>query len=249
MAGYAKEAQEISELLDLKRFPIACAYLDQPVPTKDGKMRLAACLAIEISSREGCTLNLSRKTCACIGGQHWLGFNIKPLGFIAGVISKGIYKGIPIPIPALARGENLWASREKAEEFLSRLPQPKEARDKYLVLSPLKEAEFTPQIVFFVCNNEQAIRLLGLVAYSKSIPLTFYVLGATCSTIMNAITTGKLDINFIDPHVREYVKQFGPDEVIVSLPLKDFQTAVENIPHSSCGRAKNWVPGPTKKRL
>jgi hypothetical protein len=55
-----------------------------------------------------------------------------------------------------------------------------------------------------------------------------------CSTITYALAKGKPDVNFISVFERRR-STWSPNELIVTLPFKDFLVAVESIPHSGYG--------------
>jgi uncharacterized protein (DUF169 family) len=83
-------------------------------------------------------------------------------------------------------------------------------------------------------NPDQADRIPGLVSFKGAEPFTYYPASSICSTITNVLAKGRPEINLISAFERRGGK-WSPDELIIALPLKDFEAAVENIPHSGFG--------------
>jgi hypothetical protein len=55
------------------------------------------------------------------------------------------------------------------------------------------------------------------------------------------LAKGQPEINFISFFERRE-RRWSPNELIVALPLKDFEAAVENIPKSGFGTAQTETP-------
>jgi uncharacterized protein (DUF169 family) len=61
-----------------------------------------------------------------------------------------------------------------------------------------------------------------------------YPVTSMCSTITYALAKGKPDVNFISIFERRR-GAWSPNELIVTLPFKDFQIVAESIPFSGYG--------------
>jgi len=94
-----------------------------------------------------------------------------------------------------------------------------------------------PDLVFLFVNPAQADRILGLVSFRGVEPLTYYAASSICSTITNTLAKEKPEINFISAFERQGSK-WSPNELIIALPFKDFEAAVESIPDSGYGMAQ-----------
>jgi uncharacterized protein (DUF169 family) len=99
---------------------------------------------------------------------------------------------------------------------------------------PLEEFETDPDIVFLFASPAQADRILGLVSFKDADPFTYYPASSICSTITNVLTKGKPEINLIS-HFERRGGKWSPNELVIAMPLKDFEAAVENIQHSGFG--------------
>ena len=64
----------------------------------------------------------------------------------------------------------------------------------------------------------------------------YYAASSICSTIANTLEKEKPEINFISAFER-HRSNWSPNELIIALPFKDFEAAVENIPLSGFGVA------------
>ena len=124
-------------------------------------------------------------------------------------------------------------SKEAALTTLRKQPQPV-TRGEFLTLGPLEEFETEPDVVFLFVNPAQADRMLGLASFKGAEPFTYYPASNICSTITNVLAKNKPEINLIAMFERK-AANWSPNELILAMPLKDFQEAVENIPKSAYG--------------
>jgi len=169
-------------------------------------------------------LNLSKENCVCPGGKHFTGLQILPLEVVAAVWTKA---------------HKVYDSIETAMKSIRKQPQPVRKGD-YVILSPLRMVKSEPELVLLFVNAEQADRVLGLVSFKGAEPFTYYPVSNICSSITNALVKGKPEINF-SKHGKEWAN-WSPDEIIIALPYKDFESAVENISSSGFGTAKTISP-------
>jgi uncharacterized protein (DUF169 family) len=221
VSKFKLEAKKLVEVLGLKWAPIAGRFSDSGEEFGDSKKKLSICEAFDVVRRENIVLNISKENCICPGGRHFTGFEFMPLETIATVLTK--------------EGHRVYESRDAAAASISRQPQPVN-RGEFLILGPLGKFEADPDIVFLFVNPDQADRILGLVSFKGAEPFTYYPASSICSMITNVLAKGRLEMNLISAFERRGGK-WSPDELIIALPLKDFETAVENIPHSGFGMA------------
>jgi uncharacterized protein (DUF169 family) len=111
------------------------------------------------------------------------------------------------------------------------------AKSKKWGFSPLGKFETDPGLVFLFVNPAQADRVLGLLSFRGAEPFTYYPASSICSTITNALARERPEINLISTFERRAGKWF-PNELVLAMPLKDFEAAVENIPYSGYGTAE-----------
>ena len=137
------------------------------------------------------------------------------------------------------KAHKVYDSMETAVRSIMKQPQPIKRGD-FMTLSPLKKVKTKPELVFLFVNAEQADRILGLVSFKGAKPLTYYPISNVSSSITNALVNERPEINF-SKHGREWAN-WSPNEIIIALPFKDFEAAVENIPNSGFGTAKTIEP-------
>ena len=136
--------------------------------------------------------------------------------------------------PALTRKKHrVYESMNVALASISKQPQPVKRGD-FFTLGPLEKFETEPDLVFLFANPAQADRMLGLASFKGAEPFMYYPASSICSTITNVLASGKPEINLISAFERSAGK-WSPDELILAMPLKNFETALENIPNSGYG--------------
>jgi len=196
--------------------PVGARFSESPDRNGvDRKQRI--CEALSVIMQENVVVNLSKENCTCRGGCHVAGWQTLP----------------PDELASIFLGANAYESKEAAEASVSRQPQPT-YRGRFLILGPLDMFGADPDVVLFFVNSAQADRLLGLASYEGAEPFMHYPVTSMCSTITYALAKGKPDVNFISIFERRRGK-WSPNELIVTLPFKDFLVAVESIPHSGYG--------------
>jgi uncharacterized protein (DUF169 family) len=145
-----------------------------------------------------------------------------------------------MPLEKLAgilSGHKAYESVDVALASVRRQPQPVKRGD-YFVLGPLEEFDVDPDLVILFVNAEQADRILGLASFRGAEPFTYHPLSNICSTVTNTLAKGKPEINFVSAFERRRHKIWSPNELIVALPLRDFETAAENTLQSGYGTAQ-----------
>jgi uncharacterized protein (DUF169 family) len=129
---------------------------------------------------------------------------------------------------------NIYASKKVAEASVSKQLKP-EYRGRFLILGPLDKFETDPDIVLLFVNPAQADRILGLACYRGAEPFMLYPASTVCSTISNTLAKGKPDVNLISTFERAR-HRWSSDKLIVTLPFKDFLTAVRSVEYSGYGK-------------
>jgi uncharacterized protein (DUF169 family) len=216
MLKFEKQAESIVQALELQRMPVGARFSESS-DRKGVDRKLRICEAFNVVRQENAIVNLSRENCTCRGGCHNAGW--QPLS--------------PEELTAIFLDAKAYESKEAAEASMGRQPQPA-YRGRYLILGPLDKFETDPDVVLFFVNPAQADRILGLASYRGAEPFVHYPVTSMCSTITYALAKGKPDVNFISIFERRRGK-WSPNELIVTLPFKEFLVAVESIPHSGFG--------------
>jgi uncharacterized protein (DUF169 family) len=221
MSGFREKARRIVEVLGLEWTPIAGKFSDSADKKGDSARRLRVCEAFDVVRREKVVVNLSKDNCTCAGGLHFIGLSPMPLERLGGL---------------LADGHKAYESIDVAMASVRKQPQPIK-RGNILVLGPLDKFEDDPDLVILFVNPAQADRILGLASFKGAKPFTYYPASNICSTITNTLAKEGSEINFVSVFERR-TREWSPNELIIALPLKDFETAVENIPRSGFGTAQ-----------
>jgi uncharacterized protein (DUF169 family) len=221
MPKYREKAQKIVKALDLKCMPIAAKFSDRTDVRGKSARKLRVCESLDVVRREGVFVNLSRNNCTCSGGLHFLGLGSMPLKRLCAVLTDG---------------HKAFESIDAAIASVKRQPQPVKRGDVF-VLGPLEEFEVEPDLVILFVNAAQADRILGLASFKGAEPFMYYPASNICSAITNTLAKRRPEINFISTFERRAHK-WSPNELMIALPWKDFETAVESIPRSGYGTAQ-----------
>lgn len=225
MSRFREASEKIVEVLGLEWVPVAGKFSDSAVEGADSSRKLSVCEALDVVRRENVVVNLSKENCTCAGGRHFTGLEFLPQEAVAAV---------------LAGRHKVYESLKVAVASVKKQPRPVK-RGRFLVLGPLGKFESDPDLVFLFVNPAQADRFLGLVSFEGAEPFTYYPASNICSTITNTLAKGQPEINFISFFERRE-RRWSPNELIVALPLKDFEAAVGNILKSGFGTAQSETP-------
>ena len=228
MSKYEKQAENLRQTLGLEWSPIAVTYSDDPDSRGSMDKQPSVCKALEKVLLKNTIVNLSRDNCLCPGGKHYLGLEVVPPQILSMIWAKY---------------HKAFESREMAEEQLNNYPKPPTQKANFVILSPVGKVTSDPDAVIIFCNPEQADRVTGLIAYSGYEPMLFYPVNNVCFYLAIPVVTGKTHLSFLSRHVREiYHLKVPSSELFICAPYKDFEKAVQNIPHSGYGTAKTEVP-------
>lgn len=98
-----------------------------------------------------------------------------------------------------------------------------------IIFAPLIKAEFDADVIFLVCNAQQAMLLLHANAYDSGSHGLGADSGPICSS-MAAIPylTGKVTYGFGDIGSRRHL-EIKPEEVVVSIPTTDLPRIINNL--------------------
>ena len=221
------KAKKTVQTLGLEWTPIAGKFSTHNEETGDPARKLSICEALWEVKRKKLVLTLSKVNCSCFGGRHFTGLEIVPIETLA---------------PAVANDKHrVYESTEAALTSIRKQPQPAK-RGNFLTLGPLEKFETDPDLVFLFVNPAQADRMLGLISFKGAEPFTYYPASSICQTITNVLAEKKPQINLIAAFDRKAGK-WSPNELILAVPFKSFEEAVENIPKSGYGTFGNT---PTK---
>ncbi|HVN95838.1 MAG TPA: DUF169 domain-containing protein [Syntrophorhabdaceae bacterium] len=219
----------LQEVLKLERHPIAVTYSMVPADGgKDGHHWV--CRALQDASG-GSIINLTKDNSACHGGTWHLGLGPKPTGDADRALKK-----------FLVEGEKLFCSIAAFYRGMTLTAQPPLGLADYVVISPLGKAQFRPDLVLFLCNAEQACRILTLATYDSGVSPKTELVGSACHmAITYPLVSGEINVSFMDYTARK-MKGYKADELFVSVPYHRMAGIIESIPLCTAGTAKTDYP-------
>jgi len=222
-------ASEIKEVLGLDGSPVAVTYSQKPA-TKPTKGKHRVCNAL-LRARDGAVIDLTAENSACNGGTWHLGLGERPKGESHKALQE-----------FLVEGEKLVCSLAAFHRMQALTLPPPLGVAEHIIIAPMDKAEFRPDVVLFVCNAEQACRLLTLDGYETGIPPRTEMAGATChQAIAYPIVSGELNVSLMD-YTSRRIKGYKASDLIVSIPYHRFHGVMRSIPHCTAGTAKMEIP-------
>ncbi|MDR3574170.1 MAG: DUF169 domain-containing protein [Anaerolineaceae bacterium] len=220
-------AKQLKEVLSLDGSPIGVAFSD--APASNGKASsIFPCNAFYMAARKGVTFNITAENCTCPGGLTSLGL-AAPSPERARLVKKFLIEGEKFS----ACNASFFRSRALSQG------QPPIGVSPYVVIGPLDEFELKPDLVLILCNPAQASRLVTLSTYETGMPLPAQLNGSTCSgSIAYPLSTGRINVSFMDTSSRHLVKGFKESDLIFSAPYFLLRSIVESIPLCTAGTAE-----------
>lgn len=225
----------LKELLGLEGSPVAVTYSMSPASgAKKGKRMVCRAL---LDARDGAVVNLSAESSACPGGAWHLGLAPKPSGDQDKFLKR-----------FLVEGEKLFCSIATFNRVMTLSTQPPYGLADYVIFSPLEKAELTPDLVVFLCNPEQACRLIALATYMDGVPPKGELVGSACHMVIAyPIVSGEINVSLLDYTARRWQK-FRPDELFVTIPYHKMPNLMDSIDACSAGTAAVEFPDGVRRR-
>ena len=208
---------KLKTILKLERDPVAIKWsVKEPkkIPKEEGKSRF--CTKLD-KAMQGEIFYATQEEEECMGGLKYSGLknpgefpkNMKSGAFL---VPAGVYKSIP----AVQRS---WKNNLAVESEIF----------KALIFAPLKKASFEPDVIFIICNSQQAMLMLHANAYDSG----SHGLGADSGPICSSMAatpylTGEVTYGFGDIGSRRNM-DIKPDEVMISIPASDLERIIYNL--------------------
>lgn len=213
-------SDKLKEALGLESSPVAITYTNTPCETS---RKHWACGALK-KAAEGEVICLGAENSSCPGANWHLGF------------------AEPEDMEAITRflveGEKLFSSPAAVWRMNTSTKAKPPSGMKYVVFSPLEEAELMPDAVVFLCNAEQASRLVNLACYLDGLALECEPSGSLCmSAIAYPIATGRVNVTFGDITARR-LQRYHPGVVFVSMPYTVVRDVMYSLERCSAGTAE-----------
>jgi uncharacterized protein (DUF169 family) len=236
MVEWEGYSDEIRKLLGIEGSPVAITYSMEAAPNAvKGKHRVCNAL---IKARDGAVVDLTAANSACGGGTWQLGLGGPPSGADDRALKD-----------FLVSGEKLYCS--VAALYRARvlgMPAPM-GMAEHVIFAPLGEAELRPDVILFICNAEQACRLVTLDMYDTGIPPKLEMSGATChQAVAYPVVSGELNVSLMD-YTSRRIKSYKPSDLLVSVPYHRFPGIMRSIDHCTAGRAPFEVPEAFRRRM
>ena len=165
--AWRQSAEVLKELFLLETSPVAVVCTkEKPMATSERKVRI--CRAI-LDASKGKKQVLDKENNACFGATWHLGFRKKENPRVRQMTKKFVVEG-----------EKLFSSYEALDNLISQIEDVPDNAEATFVLTPMEEADIEPQIVIFVCNPEQACRILTFVTFVDGRMPKIKIGGPTC---------------------------------------------------------------------
>jgi uncharacterized protein (DUF169 family) len=216
---------KLKEMLALEGSPVAVTYSMTPAAGAETD-RQAVCQAL-LEARSGAIINLTEESCACPGGIWHLGLGPRPSG-----------EGDEIVKKFLVEGEKLFCSIATFHRTMALTSPPPLGLAKYVVLSPLEKAELMPDLVVFLCNPEQACRLVTLATYPDGKPPKGELAGSTCHMVIAyPLVSGEINVSLMDYTSRKS-QDYKAEELFVTIPYHLMPGLMWGVERCSAGTAR-----------
>ncbi len=218
MSNSFKElGEKLKVILKLKKEPVAIKWsVKEPrnIDKEQGKSRF--CTKLD-KAMQGDIFYATAEEEECMGGLRYSGLknpkefpkNMRSGSFL---VPAGVYKSIP----AVQRS---WKNNIAIEPEIFHA----------VIFSPLLKADFEPDVIFIICNSQQAMLILHANAYDSG----SHGLGADSGPICSSMAavpylTGEVTYGFGDIGSRRNMT-IKTDEVMVSIPATDLERVVTNL--------------------
>ena len=219
----------LKEVLNLESSPVAinCVKEAQEGISQE-KVRI--CRAF-LKAANGETIKINKENNACFGAAWHLGFHRIDNPKVAGMIKKFVVEG-----------EKLFSSYSALDNLISQMGEVPDNSKNFFLLRPLEKCAVKPDVVVFVCNAEQACRLLTLVTFGDGLMPKIKIGGPTCRmALMYPLLSSEVNLSFYDYTARK-ICNVEKDKLLISIPYQRIHRIVESIDKCTAGRAKMEFP-------
>ena len=226
---WKEELGELIGALGLQSKPVAVTFTNDPVEVGGGR-KIWLCRALKLAAA-GETLLIEAENSACPGGSWHCGLSEPPQGEARRALQR-----------FLTRGEKLTHSIVSFHRMQALAALPPTGFSERIVMGPVEAAELRPDLVVFLCNGEQACRLVALDHYWDGIPIRAELTGSLChSAVTYPLVTGRTNVTFGDWTARRQ-QGYAADAVFVSVPYERIHNLVAAVPECSAGSAEVEIP-------
>ncbi|MGZ7109104.1 MAG: DUF169 domain-containing protein, partial [Methanobacterium sp.] len=196
--NYKEHADVFKRTFGLKNEPLAISFTNDEISSGRYE-KTSICRALKLAV-EGESFVIDEDVSTCPGGSQFCGFSEPHSGKQKRRLQQ-----------FLTKGEKLTSSIVTFERMRAlAVPPATDLADK-VVISPLDKAEIRPDMILFLCNGEQACRLITLDTYWDGKSPQQQIIGALCySAIVYTIMSGNTNMTVGDWTARSH-QNFKPD--------------------------------------
>lgn len=214
---YQELGHKLIDILGLEKGPVAIKWsIREPknIANEDEKSRFCTKLEKAING-EIFYSTVEQEECG--GGKRYSGMidpkelpsNMRSGSFL---IPRGVFKSVP----AFQRAG-------------THNPMIESGIFQAIVFAPLIKADFEPDVIFIVCNANQAMTILHANAYDSGSQGLGAGAGPICCTMAaKPYLTGEVTYGFADIGSRNFM-DLRPEDVMVSIPASDLERIVSNL--------------------
>ena len=234
---WAEYAKRLKEILGLEGSPVAISFSLDP-PKKATAKKCRVCNAF-LQARDGQTVDLTAESSACPGGTWYLGLGDPPKGERARAHKEFLIDGEKLfcDLAVYFRSQSITGAQV-----------PRGLAD-HVIFSPLEKSEQEPQLVLFICNPEQACRLVTLDLYTRGISPQLRMAGATCyQAVTYPLASGELNVSLMD-YTSRRMPGYKASDMLVTVPYHRLHGIIRAIPRCTAGTAKMELPEAFRREL
>jgi uncharacterized protein (DUF169 family) len=209
--------EKLKEILKLEREPVAIKWsIREPenIQKEEGKSRFCTKLDKAVNGEIFYSTVAEEE---CMGGMRYSGMKDRkelPKNMQSGafLVPAGVYKSVP----AVQRS---WQINIPIEPGIF----------DAIIFSPLSKADFDPDLIFIICNSQQAMMILHANAYDSGSHGLGADSGPICSSMASIpYLTGKVTYGFGDIGSRNNMN-LKPEDVMVTIPAGDLERIIDNL--------------------
>lgn len=228
---WKEQAGEISSTFALDTSPVAVTFTNSEVDIGEQTKRTWLCRALRLAATKDSQFVFDRENSACPGGSWHCGLSAPP----AEQARRGLQE-------FLTRGEKLTHSIVSFQRMQDLGSSPPTGLSERIYLGPMASAPLRPDIVVFVCDPEQACRLVTLDHYWDGKPIRAELTGSLChAAISYPVVTGNTNLTLGDWTARR-MQKYASDRVFLTIPYERMANVVLAIPECSAGTAEVVIP-------
>jgi uncharacterized protein (DUF169 family) len=219
---YYRFGEEIERLLLLKTSPIAVKMIEKEGDIPEGTFRPARDEGIHIAQCQAFAMSRRQRICvAMLKEDSWCPAPISAYGMVT-------------PREDVVGYPDIVENQQAAEKLKKAFPEFEYGKYIGIISSPLKSANFKPDVLLIYCNAAQLRSILYAVEYKEGCLVNTVLdpLRSCVFSIVPVMQTGQFRVTIPDPgeHLRTMCSE---DEIIFSAPGDKIANLVSGLKHFS----------------